>query len=215
MHGHSVLYSAPYFSSLEGRCPVIVFLMSIVVTTSEEDGFLMDFRRVSPWYRLPFLGTRYTEIIIFQCAWCPQKDLEGLCWLGRFSGRPVYILLAGIHDIFWVNQVTALYSSCEFAAQRLAFKCWSSAPSHMMFQRTWIGRVQRVSAQIILHGTDPKHWSLCRNVWIYHWSIHAVQTKPPHNHSIPMRTCRGAAHSVQWLAQSQTNTYVVPHIINH
>ena len=36
-----------------------------------------------------------------------------------------------------------------------------------------------------------------------------------HNHSIPMRTCRGAANSVQWLAQSQTNTYVGPHIANH
>ena len=38
----------------------------------------------------------------------------------------------------------------------------------------------------------------CRHFW-----------KPPHNHSIPMRTCRGATNSVQWLAQSQTNTRYV------
>ena len=44
------------------------------------------------------------------------------------------------------------------------------------------------------------------------------QMKPPHNHSnhsIPMRTCRGATNSVQWLAQTQTKPYVGPHIPNH
>ena len=85
-------------------------------------------------------------------------------------------------------------------------------------ERVVLFQVSR-TMQRLEHKSCCHHWSLCR-ISGYTTGPYTPykQMKPPHNHSnhsIPMQTCRGATNSVQWLAQTQTNTYVGLHIANH